>query len=292
MLLTGGTGFIGRHLVQRLHGGGHELLLATTKADGFSDRWNFPTVAFLDSHGGIDESKLRRFQPDALVHLAWAGIPNLNAAWSLANVAMTSRVFATALACGVRRIVGVGSCREYAVGGGSKTESDVPDEQQDVFGQAKTSIYRLLRASCLESGVEWRWARPFYVYGPGQRPDSLIPAAIAKAAAGIEMKVSSPSAAVDFVHVTDVSEALNLLATEPGPSGAFNVGSGRAYNVASVAVWVRRQFLGESAGTILESHDGKDAWWADINSLSDGYGWAPTINLANGITDMISRARS
>ncbi|MGI9163873.1 MAG: NAD-dependent epimerase/dehydratase family protein [Mycobacterium sp.] len=290
ILLTGATGFIGHHLVERLLRDDHDVLVATTTPDHVPPDWRVTTVVFQDSAGGLDESEIRRFGPDALVHLGWAGIPDLGVTWSLTNVAMSARVVATALGCGVQRVVGVGSCREYATGGGAKTEADAPAEDADIFAQAKVCTHQLIRAASEGSGAEWRWARPFFVYGPGQRSDSLIPAAVAKAAAGSELTVASPSAAVDFVNVVDVAEALYLLATRPGPSGAFNIGSGRAHNVASVAGWVAREWRGQQAGEILSGSE-PDAWWADTTAIRNSYGWSSTVMLESGIRNVIAGAR-
>ena len=290
-MLTGATGFIGHHLVQRLLRDNHDVLAATTDPDRIPPTWRVQTATFRDSHGGLDKSKIRRFGPDALVHLGWGGIPDLGVTWSLTNVAISARVVATALDCGVKRVVGVGSCREYPAGGGSKKEVDAPTEHADIFAQAKASTSHLVRAASESRGAEWRWARPFFVYGPGQRSDSLIPAAIAKAAAGSELTVGSPSAAVDFVNVVDVAEALCLLATQTGPSGAFNIGSGRAHNVASVAAWVSKEWQGPQTADILSSSE-PDAWWADTSAINQAYGWTPTITLERGIRDVIARARA
>lgn len=290
LLLTGATGFIGNHVVDRLLSGGHELLIAATDPARVPRDWRVQTTVFQDPHGGLDPTEIRRFGPDALVHLAWGGIPDLDVAWSLTNVAMSARVLATALDCGVKRIVGLGSCREYPPGGGRKSEDDAPAEHSDIFAQAKASTLHLLRAASERHGAEWRWARPFFVYGPGQRSDSLIPAAIAKAAAGGELTVGSPRAAVDFVNVVDVAGALCQLATQPGPSGAFNVGSGRAHNVASVAGWVTGQWRGQETGQILAGCE-PEAWWADNSAIGAAYGWTPTISLEDGIRDLVVGAR-
>lgn len=290
ILLTGATGFIGHHLVGRLVGDNHDVLAATTAPERIPPTWRIQTATFQDSHGGLDESEIRRFGPDAMVHLGWGGIPDLGVTWSLRNVAISARVVAIALDCGVTRIVGVGSCREYPAGGGSKKEVDAPAEYADIFAQAKASTLRLVRAASESRGAEWRWARPFFVYGPGQRSGSLIPAAIAKAAAGSELTVGSPSAAVDFVNVVDVAEALYLLATQPGPSGAFNIGSGRAHNVASVADWVAKEWQGPQTAEILAGSE-PDAWWADTSAVNQAYRWTPTITLERGIRDLIAGAR-
>ncbi len=291
ILVTGATGFIGNHVVDRLLLDGHDLLVATIEPSRVPPDWAVHRIDFQDSLGSLDESQIQRFGPDALLHLAWGGIPNLDVAWSLTNVAISARVLSTALASGVKRVVGVGSCREYLAGGGGKSEKDSPSEHADVFAQAKASVMHLFRAAGEHHSAEWRWARPFFVYGPGQRSDSLIPAAIAKAAAGGELTVASPRAAVDFVNVTDVAEAVCLLATSPGPSGAFNIGSGHAHNVASVAAWVAQEWRGEQSGQILTGSE-PEAWWSDNTAISEGYGWAPTVTLEAGIRDLIARARA
>lgn len=292
LLITGATGFIGRYVTQRLLLDGHEILVAATDPDRVPRDWPVRKVSFQDLHGGLEKSAVREFAPDTLLHLAWAGIPNLDVAWSLTNVAISARIVSTALECGVSRVVGVGSCREYPAGGGKKAETDAPSHTADVFAQAKLSTCQLLRAASEQFGAEWRWARPFFVYGPGQRPESLIPAAIGRAAQGEELTVGSPTAAVDFVNVTDVAEALHSLATQPGPSGAFNIGSGRATNVAAVASWVRKAWSGAPAAELPSADAGQDAWWADITSITAAYDWKPTVALEEGIRDMIDKARS
>ena len=107
LLLPGATGFIGHHLVERLLRDNHDVLVATTAPERIPPHWPVTTVLFQDSYGGMDEAEIRRFSPDALVHLGWAGIPDLGVTWSLTNVAISARVLATALNCGVTRVVGV-----------------------------------------------------------------------------------------------------------------------------------------------------------------------------------------
>ena len=74
ILLTGATGFIGHHLVDRLLQDKHDVLVATTNPEHLPPDWRVQTVVFQDSYGGLDEAEIRRFSPDALVHLGVQGL--------------------------------------------------------------------------------------------------------------------------------------------------------------------------------------------------------------------------
>ena len=103
------------------------------------------------------------------------------------------------------------------------------------------------------------------------------------------MKLGDQSVALDFVHVDDVARGVATLTTDPGPSGAFNVGSGIAHSTQWVADMV---FAEASGGTRTDALDVGArmgaGWWADITLIKSSYGWRPTTDIHHGIRELVA----
>jgi nucleoside-diphosphate-sugar epimerase len=229
------------------------------------------------------------FAPDTFLHMAWEGLPDYSPAVSCRNLELGFHFLSLALSAGARRLVGVGTCLEYGTCLGPQAEVDAPLELPETFPQAKIATHALLRSASQQAGLEYRWARPFYIYGPGQREGSLMPSALRAARAGTHMQMRDQGVALDFVHVDDVARGIATLTTDAGPSGAFNLGSGIAYSTQ----WVADTVFAEASGG--SRPDGQDVgartdagWWADIALMESSYGWRPSTDIRGGIRELVA----
>jgi nucleoside-diphosphate-sugar epimerase len=119
---------------------------------------------------------LEKIQPDLCVHLAWYAEPGkyLN---SLENLRFlcASLQFATRLAnLGCRRFIGTGSCAEYAPVPDCLFESS-PTLSRSLYGASKLGLYLTLEQLSKLTGMEFSWARIFYLYGPFEDERRLLP---------------------------------------------------------------------------------------------------------------------
>lgn len=289
IIVTGGTGFVGRPVVEMLVRQGHDLLVVTRDPERAAACW--PSASLIDAR----ESSLRqsdtmsRFAPDTFLHMAWEGLPDYSPAVTCRNLELGFHFLSLALGAGARRLVGVGTCLEYGTCLGPQAEVDAPLELTETFPQAKIATHALLRSASQQADLEYRWARPFYIYGPGQREASLIPSALRAARAGAPMQLRDQGVALDFVHVDDVARGIATLTTEPGPSGAFNLGSGIAYSTQWIADTV---FAEASGGSRPDGQDGEAreaaGWWADTTLMESSYGWRPTTDIHHGIRGLVA----
>lgn len=289
ILVTGGTGFVGRPVVDLLVRQGHDLLVVTRDPERGAACW--PSASFVDAReSSVKQSEtMSRFGPDTFLHMAWEGLPDYSPAVSCRNLELSFHFLSLALSAGARRLVGVGTCLEYGTCLGPQAEVDAPLELPETFPQAKIATHALLRSASQQADLEYRWARPFYIYGPGQREASLMPSALRAARAGAPMQLRDEGVALDFVHVDDVARGIATLTTDPGPSGAFNLGSGIAYSTQ----WIADTVFAEASGG---SHpDGQDweareagGWWADIALIESSYGWRPTTDILHGIRELVA----
>lgn len=282
LLLTGASGFVGGHVLATAIEAGHQVAVLTQSKE-WRPKSNEVLVLRACASDAVLTSDLQNFAPDAAILLAWAGIPDYSARWSMVSLESNLRSMRLALEAGVGRLVSSGSCWEYAAPSGPIAE-DAPTRADAPFQFAKRTLLRLLSGVCDESAVGWRWVRLFYVYGPGQRNEALVPTCLNAWRSGYPPSLKDEDAAVDLIHVQDVASALLLMATVDGPSGVFNVGSGAATRVGDVSRAVRALIDGRTWHPPISS----GGFWADNSLIGSAYGWSPRITLAHGLTDWVN----
>jgi nucleoside-diphosphate-sugar epimerase len=138
--------------------------------------------------------------------------------------------------------------------------------------------------------------RPFNVYGPGQSSHFLIPRIVEQAIdpSASEIVVEDDTPRRDYVHVDDLIGAIGSLRRNPRPGATFNVGSGQSFSVAELAHLACRA-ANVSKPVVSRGnrrvHDIPDVV-ADITAIREAIGWSPSINLLDGLRDMISLRKS
>ncbi|MEK7090840.1 MAG: NAD-dependent epimerase/dehydratase family protein, partial [Patescibacteria group bacterium] len=149
IFITGAAGFIGKAAVKELVGRGHSLLaLVRSKYQAAKlDRMNNVQTVIGDfSDPAKYRAALRKFQPDAAIHLAWEGIPDDSPRIAIKNIAASMLVFKELSEAGVKKIIGVGSCREYGDPRGKIGESASVAFPYNTLYAAKAHLHRLSSA--------------------------------------------------------------------------------------------------------------------------------------------------
>jgi len=266
---------------------GAEIMALTTNPTEVVERWGMEAVDLLQSTDKAMRDRIDAFSPSVLLHLGWSGLPDYSADACLANVASSIQVIRMALASGVSRIVGAGSCWEYGDLQGELSEH-LSTAPTSMFAQSKSCLRQLLSSVEQETSVGTRWARIFYAYGPEQREGSLIPTTIKAWRAGSAPDLRDTQSAIDLIHVEDVASGLVALTLRSGPSGIFNLGSGAATRVSDVVELVRAQITGEDRGTEIKARAEDGATWANVDAIHRSFGWTPRISLPEGIGRMLA----
>lgn len=236
ILVTGGTGFVGAHLVPHLLAAGHDVTLLSRSHDRllacpWHDRVRF--VAHEIAVGNPVPAMDALGRPEALVHLAWPGLPNYKDLFHLEQNLPADYAFIRALvAAGLPRVLVTGTCFEYGLQEGCLHE-DQPTQPDNPYGLAKDALRRALEMLARHHPFHLTWARLFYLHGDGQNPRSLLAqldAAIARGDASFNM--SGGEQLRDFLPVATVAALLAELATRPGlPAGIYNCCSGQPVSV-------------------------------------------------------------
>lgn len=218
VLVTGSTGFIGRHVIAVLQRDGSVAVPAP----------RFPFRA---------ENLIRAMGPgvDCCIHLAWYADPadyQTNATANLRSFEASMELVDALAAVGCPRIVVSGTCAEYAPSARPISESQ-PLEPLTVYAAEKAALHSMLLTDIVASRLQVAWARLFNVTGPGEHRERLVPAVVRELGAGRRVPLTAGDQIRDFLDVADVAEALCILA-HSSETGAWNVCSGEGIAVASL----------------------------------------------------------
>ena len=212
VLVTGASGFVGQPVVQSLLLNGHSVLAISRKMQEESKLHSMKWLHADITHPETYQREVLKFSPEAIIHLAWEGIPDFSYEASILNLksSLDLLYFTGSIeSCG--KIIVSGSCMELKRLWGKclETETAVP---KDYFTWAKHSINQYLSIKCAKQNVKLNWFRIFYVYGPGQRKESLIPMLIKSIGAKETPQINTPLNKNDFIYVEDVARAFTQLA--------------------------------------------------------------------------------
>jgi UDP-glucose 4-epimerase len=237
VLVTGGAGFIGSHLVDALATRGDEVVVLDDLSTGFTANIN-PKATLVE--GSIaDERAARRavegcelvFHPAA--HKAVLRSVEQPLTTDTANTHGTLTILKAASDAGVRRVVHASSSSVYGGAAEVPTPESAPLLPRSPYAVTKLAAEHYCRVFAELYGLETIALRYFNVYGPRQRPDAtyaaVIPLFVNALLRGTDLEVHGDGLqSRDFTYITDVVAANLAAAAAPAETC-----SGRAYNIAA-----------------------------------------------------------
>ncbi|MEZ0611057.1 NAD-dependent epimerase/dehydratase family protein [Fibrella sp. WM1] len=235
-LVTGASGFVGQHVVRALLARGHRVTVSVTTPDRLAQfEWiNQVTVLPYTLSAQVDERDLYTYfgRPDAVVHLAWQGLPNYKASFHIDQNLFPQYLFLKNLIMhGLRDLTVTGTCFEYGMQSGGLSE-DVPARPGNAYALAKDSLRTFLGTLQTEQPFVLKWVRLFYMYGPGQNPNSILPLLERAVAAGDpEFRMSGGEQLRDYLPVETVATYLSQIAEQTAVAGIINCCSGQPISV-------------------------------------------------------------
>jgi nucleoside-diphosphate-sugar epimerase len=283
-LLFGATGFIGRHVRERVAGA---QVVTVSRTPGAGDVClDLASAGSADVAGLIDDAA-----PDVVINCAGVtrGDPRELVRGNVVAVANLIRGLAVTRPTATR-LVHLGSAAEYgAVPAGVPVTEAARPNPVGPYGVTKLAGTEIVRASALDAVV----LRVFNPIGPGVPASTLAGRVLVELRRpGDEIRVGSLAAYRDFVDVRDVADAVFATACAPGPlPRVLNVGSGEATSLREVVHALiqvsgagRRVMESASAGSdrSLEVH-----WQqAHIGTIGRVVGWRPATGLTTSLLDL------
>lgn len=302
LFLSGSTGFIGHRVLPRLLDAGHEVIALVRSASAAEALTSEPSgkgslrveVGDLNDRTRL-RSLLAEVRPEAALHLAWYVEPGhfWSARQNLDCVAESLRLAQDLLDFGCRRLAGAGTCAEYDWSEPYPRE-DSPCRPASLYGLAKDSVRRLWSRACEAEGASLLWLRYGFLYGPGERPQRLVPAVARALLAGESPACSSGEQVRDFLYVDDLADA-TVAALESDWEGPLNVGSGEPLPVKQI-VNTLAELIGGPGKPRLGARPtapGDPALLVpDTTSLREAIGWRPRTELRAGLLACVRELRN
>jgi nucleoside-diphosphate-sugar epimerase len=233
-LVTGATGFIGRHVVPALICRGFQVhAVARDPRKIHTMPWR-DQVRFTscDIHDPDLDPAAEFGVPDVLVHLAWPGLPNFQDFSHVEKTLPADFRFIKEMVCsGTGHVLVTGTCFEYGLQEGMLTE-ETPAAPVTPYGRAKNSLRAQLQSLQKFRQYTLQWIRLFYLYGPGQNPKSLLSQLDAAIERGDDVfDMSGGEQLRDYLLVEEVARRIAVMAIHPEYNGIFNCCSGRPISV-------------------------------------------------------------
>ena len=286
LVITGGSGFIGKSVLKVLIACGHNVLCLTRSWPVSAlDEVNYHVCDIVEPDTFLE--KVKMFEPDAFVYLAWHGIPEFTLINSLININIAISFFETIIAntC-CSKIIVAGSNKEYGNEIGDLREDQICTVI-DNFSWAKHTLRQWLEFRCAKANIDLTWLRIFFSYGPNQRNAALLPTLFSSLINGKLPKIRSLYNKDDYIFVGDVARAFGNVLNTTKSAGIYNIGCSKSVYVWEVCKIAEYLMLSSNLLTdeLLSSstHQSTTDSWANINKAKSVLDWVPRVSLVDGI---------
>jgi len=259
ILVTGGAGYIGSHVVKRLGERGYDLAVYDNLSKGHREMVTYGRLV----QGDLSEASriaglIQEHGVTAVIHFAAHCLVGESEEdphkYYLNNVVNTIHLLDAMLKTGVRRIVFSSSAAVYGEPLGVPIDEDHPTVPTNVYGQTKLMVENILKKYASAYGLQYASLRYFNAAGADEgaaigedhKPEShLIPLVLDVALGrkkeitifGTDYDTPDGTCIRDYIHVSDLAEA-HILALEDlvqnGRSSVYNLGNGKGFSVREV----------------------------------------------------------
>jgi len=295
IIVTGGAGFIGSHVVDAYLAEGHELLVLDSLWEhGGGRREHVPTsVAFvqMDIRDPGLAAIFREFKPEIVNHHAAqhsVAIGSRDPRYDAdVNVMGLLNVLEAARGCGARKVIFASSAATYGTPQSLPVDENAPQRPQSPYGITKMVAEHYLRFYRAEYGLDFTALRYGNVYGPRQDPNGeagVIAIFIARFLRKEGVRIDWDGEQTrDYVYVGDVARA-NLLALERGSGGCYCIGTGirTSVNALYEALVEISGFRAPVTRAPRRPGDARDIQY-DVRLAATELGWTPRTSLADGM---------
>jgi nucleoside-diphosphate-sugar epimerase len=307
-VVTGASGFIGAHLARALHAAGVEATLLVRAASSTSRLTSLLGPALdevalrvvdLSSDAEVARA-LADARPDVVFHLAGDARPSApdseGARMTALHVEATVRIAEAALRARTRRVVTLSTSDVYGLLP-SPHEPEAAEDPRSAYARSKAQGDAELRRLYAERGLDVVILRPYHVYGLYQPERAFVAMLIDACEQDRPFPMTDGQQRRDFVHVSDVVDALLAAAGAPRALAGrtLDICTGVATPLALVAALVRRELGCERGGPVLGALPRRalepDEHYGAPERTEALLGWRPRIALDEGLRDLLAQRR-
>lgn len=238
ILVTGATGFVGRHVLNELLKFDHKLIVAVRDTDSLKELKDKRIELVSLDLDDLDPNKnyFSAFdEPDLLIHLAWQGLPNYKEQFHLAkNLPAHQNFLENIIANGLQQLVVTGTCFEYGMKEGCLSEG-MQSDPKNCYALAKDKLRKFLEDLQKQYPYILKWVRLFYMYGEGQNPNSLLSQLESALQRGDKVfNMSGGEQQRDYLPIAEVAKYTVKIALQNKTAGIINCCNGKPIKVKAL----------------------------------------------------------
>ena len=288
VLVTGGAGFVGSHLVERLVKEGYRVILVDNLLRG-----NMSNLPRLLKDAEFVEGDIRNYElmdgiirkVDTVIHLAALSrvMPSIeNPELCFENNVKGTEIIARLCSKYNRKLIFSSSREVYGTAKYLPVDESHPLNPENPYGASKVAAESIIRAYSKCYGLNYTILRLTNVYGPRDF-GRVIPIFIKDAQEGKDLIVYGADKVLDFIYIDDVVNAfINSIEIDEGH--VLNIGSGIGASIFELAKLVKKITGGNGNILVKQKRKGEvDKFIANIEKAKEVLKWKPTVELEEGI---------
>ncbi|HEY4415414.1 MAG TPA: NAD(P)-dependent oxidoreductase [Verrucomicrobiae bacterium] len=298
ILVTGGTGFIGSHIIRAVVSAGHTVVALRREKSNLSRCSDFQNQVTWVNHDapGWAPSVIAE-KPDVILHAAWAGVTAAERMdWKLqaTNLDLFIELLQIAEEVQLKQFIVLGSQAEYGSINGRVNE-DYPCRPETAYGAIKLACLTLLESFARQKKMTYVWLRLFSVYGPGEGEQWFISSLIRQLKLGQSPQLSGCEQRYDYLHVHDLAAGILAVLRAPEQSGVFNLSSNTSLPLKQIV-----QLIQKYTGCRAEPTFGALAYRAgqsmhlegDSSCFNKTFAFTPQINIMDGLRQLVEASEA
>lgn len=290
ILLTGGTGFIGSHLLEELLHHDEKVILLKRS---FSNTWRINE--FLDNENLIlintDKIKLEdifsQYSIEGIFHLATFSQrkheSSLVSEMIQSNIEFPTKLLENSINNNTNYFINTGSFFEYDLSNSPISENSAL-KSFNLYGSTKIAFENILKFYSNEFDINCSTLKLFTPYGPKDDENKILPYLIINSIKKNNIHVKSPSKKLDFIYVKDIVNAYLIVKNNMDKIqdyNSFNIGTGKGTSIKNVLNIIESE-LGKNENVIYDNIENEQIWCSN-QKIKNILKWSPKINLEKGI---------
>ena len=290
ILITGGTGFIGSHLIEKcIQKKWNIISLSLNKR---TKKKGVKSINLNISNKNLLLRKLSQFKIDYIVNLAGHINHYEKKKTSETHYRGCKNLIDLAVKKKIKKFIQIGSSVEYGFLKSTLSEDKKLSikKLKSIYGISKLKASNYLIKISKEKSLKYIILRPFLIYGPGQTTNRLIPSTIVNCLKNESFSCSDGNQTRDFLHINDfVNLVIKCIQKENIYNKIFNAGSGRPVKVKKIIKSIQKLIRKGNPifGKILLRKDEPLSLYPEIKNTLKYFNWRPKKLLLNGLKETI-----
>lgn len=293
IVISGATGFVGRHLVRCFAEQGNEIYILVRKhTEMFDEAENVHQIEY----SKIEQEEIN--EADIFYHLAWDGVISSkknDLSVQLSNIDLAIRTLEFAKRCKSKLFIATGTVAEYAFQNGVM-DFEKRRSPADMYGATKSAVYYLLQAYARNIDMPFIWAVLPSTFGEGRENSNILTYTITSLLRKERPVYEALDQMWDFLYVEDVAQALRLIGLRGKAGKIYGIGSGSYRTLKEYVICIRDVIDSSLPLGIAEMDGGSnkarvESSCVNIDDLVRDTGFAPQYTFEEGMEKTIEYYR-